>query len=244
MQLLASCVGLDEFDKTAWDAVGHSLRQNAGKLGDLGGGNHFLDALVDLKTWRVYFLVHTGSRLESGIVDALVESPREFDRKFADTVDWAKANRDAVTTAIERSFGSTELVLDLPHNTYEQSPSGSVIIRKGAVKVMPGETAVIPSYMAGDVSLVRATKTVSESLNSLSHGTGRALARGKAREMISDAEIHDVRRRIYVPDYIANESLRTDAPRCYRDLDTCLGLLGDTVVEEQRFAVIAYLGHL
>jgi len=34
---------------------------------------------------------------------------------------------------------ATELLLDLPHNTYEQLDDGGVIIRKGSVRLRQGE---------------------------------------------------------------------------------------------------------
>ncbi len=57
-------------------------------------------------------------------------------------------------------FGPTELVLDLPHNTYELLQDGGAIIRKGSVHLQPGELSVIPSHMSGDVVTVRATARV------------------------------------------------------------------------------------
>ena len=45
-----------------WDGLGLILKENRNKLGDLGGGNHFLDAIVDYETDKLSFLIHTGSR--------------------------------------------------------------------------------------------------------------------------------------------------------------------------------------
>ena len=44
-----------------WNAVADRLRWNKGGLGDLGGGNHFLDALSGYRDEQLYFLIHTGS---------------------------------------------------------------------------------------------------------------------------------------------------------------------------------------
>src|SRR5215208_2164263 len=76
-----------------WNAVADRLRANKGGLGDLGGGNHFLDALAAYGDDRLYFLIHTGSRSESGLVDAFVDEPERFDREFARVVEWAAENR-------------------------------------------------------------------------------------------------------------------------------------------------------
>ena len=66
MRLLRSSVPVQELDAQRWNTVAHYLRENKGRLGDLGGGNHFLDALAPYEDGPVYFLIHTGSRNESG----------------------------------------------------------------------------------------------------------------------------------------------------------------------------------
>ena len=245
MQLLESQLSYKDFEKmhSKWDRLGDALRENKGMLGDLGGGNHFLDALVSYEDNRVYFLVHTGSRSESGLVDSLVDQPGKFEREFERIVDWARANRDEVASGIQKIFGKdVNPVWDKPHNTFEQLSDGSVIIRKGVVAVNPGEQVIIPSSMTGDVSLLTATEAASSVLNSVSHGTGRLLSRGDAKNM--ELDVSRLRQQLYIPDYISDRSLRTESPECYRSLDHCLELLGPVVKEEKRFGVLAYLGRL
>ena len=55
MRLLRSQVEVGALDRARWNAVADSLRANKGTLGDLGGGNHFLDALAPLKMDRFIF---------------------------------------------------------------------------------------------------------------------------------------------------------------------------------------------
>ena len=244
MRLLRSDAGAEDLTAVRWNAVADRLRANKGHLGDLGGGNHFLEALEPYGEGPVHFLVHTGSRSESGLVDDLVDRPEAFDREFGRIVDWAADNRAKVQESLEAVFGRLELVVDLPHNTVEPLPSGGAIIRKGAVKLWPGETTVIPSHMSGDVALVRATASVDEILSSMSHGTGRTRPRGEAKADAADFDFEGLRRRILIPAGVENASLRSDGPHAYRDLDACLALIDDYVEVEQRFAVIGYMGHL
>jgi len=70
MRLLRSSVPVSELNAERWNKVADHLRANKGGLGDLGGGNHFLDALAPYEDGPLYFLIHTGSRNESGHVDA------------------------------------------------------------------------------------------------------------------------------------------------------------------------------
>jgi hypothetical protein len=162
MRLLRSSLSVSDLDLNRWNTVADHIRANKGNLGDLGGGNHFLDAIAPYADGPVHFLIHTGSRNESGHVDSLVNNASEFDQTFDRVVHWAANNRSVIHERIEDVFGETELVLDLPHNTFEQLPDGGVIIRKGSVKLMPGELSVLPSHMSGDVVLIRANEKTGE----------------------------------------------------------------------------------
>jgi len=244
MRLLRSDLSPDDLTVSAWDAIAEALRRNRGRLGDLGGGNHFLDALAPYSDDPLHLLIHTGSRAESGLVDPFVDNPAAFDREFDRVVEWATANRAAIHEAVEEVLGPLELILDLPHNTCELLPDAGAIIRKGAVRVEPGDLNVIPSHMAGDVALVRAAEQVRESLCSLSHGTGRAMSRADCKPLAETYDFAALRQRVLVPARVQDASLRTDGPYAYRDLDACLALLAGYVEEIERFSVVGYMGHL
>ena len=244
MRLVKSRLRTGELTASSWDDIADNLRNNKGRLGDLGGGNHFLDALEPYSDDRLHLLIHTGSRTESGHVDALVDEPDEFDAEFDRVVDWAVSNRAAVHEVVEGVLGPLELILDLPHNTVEHLSGGGAIIRKGAVRVEPGDLNVIPSHKAGDVTLVRATHRVQESLHSLSHGTGRTMPRSESKHLADRFDFVSLRERVLIPAGVRDASLRTDGPSAYRDLDVCLELLDGYVEEIERFAVIGYMGHL
>lgn len=244
MRLLRSTFSPGELDLAKWDRVADLLRANKGGLGDLGGGNHFLDALEPYDDGPLHFLIHTGSRDESGHVDHFVNDPERFDREFARVVGWASENRSAIHEAIERVFGLVELVLDLPHNTFEMRNDTSVIIRKGSVRVKPGDLSVLPSHMSGDVLMLRATERVTEILDSISHGTGRKMSRADCKPLADRHDFAELRRKVLIPSGVQDSSLRTDGPYAYRDLDECLALIEGYVKPVTRFGVIGYMGHL
>jgi hypothetical protein len=54
----------------------------------------------------------------------------EITNLFSRVVRWAAENRATIRERVDAVFGETELVLDLPHNTYEPLGDGGVIIRK------------------------------------------------------------------------------------------------------------------
>ena len=244
MRLVKSSVAANDLDARRWNAVADHLRANKGGVGDLGGGNHFLDALAPYEDGPLHFLIHTGSRDESGHVDALVDDPEKFDSTFRRVVEWAAQNRAEIHERLEREFGSCELALDLPHNTWEQLEDGSVVIRKGSVRMLPGDVSVLPSHMSGDVVLIRAESRVGEILNAMSHGTGRTMSRGDSKSVAESYDYSKLRERILIADGIDDSSLRTDGPFAYRDLEDCLELIKDYVTVVERFAVVGYMGHL
>jgi len=244
MRLLRADAKAEKLTLDAWSDVARTLEKNKRGLGDLGGGNHFVDALSSHKDGRLYLLIHTGSRSESGLVDDLVGQPHAFDREFARIVDWAARNRASVQRLIESVLGSFDLVLDLPHNTYEKLPDGGAIIRKGSVRVQPGDLNIIPAHIQDDVALVRATAAVEDILCSLSHGTGRAMPTSEAKKLAAIYDFDALRDDVMIPKQISDASLRGEGPYAYRDLESCLQHLHGYVEVKERFDVIGYIGHL
>lgn len=236
--------------REAWDGLCSDLasRRNKG-LGDLGSGNHFLDAAVSYEDESVILVVHTGSRKESGLVDGLVDKPAEFDREFERIKEWAKSNRDEVLAIAERHLGKfIDLYpgtprLDRDHNHYENIEEG-VLIRKGSQRVEPGELALIPSNLLDDMVVVRATKQVKDLMNCLPHGTGRTMSRSDAKVASATFDFDGLRRAVYIPGRIADASLRTEAPICYRRLDDGIARISDYIDVVERFVPVAYIGQL
>ena len=244
MRLLRSSVVPKDLNIAKWNTVADSLRAKKGDLGDLGGGNHFLDAIAPYTDGPLHFLIHTGSRNESGHVDDLVEFPEKFDQEFQRVMNWAADNRAAINEKVDLAFGPTEVLLDLPHNTYEQIEDGGVIIRKGSVRLPPGAFSVLPSHMSGDVVLIKAKEKVVEILNSMSHATGRAMSRSNSKPLADSYDFAQLRKSVLIPSGIEDASLRTEGPFAYRDIDECLTLIKAYVDVVARFAVIGYMGHL
>lgn len=243
MLLTKSEIKRTDFRKDDWERIYHDLKANKGKLGDLGSGNHFLDALESFDDDYIYFLIHTGSRNESKIVDHLINKPTEFDKVFFDVCVWAEKNRLSISDIVSKYFGKLEIIIDKNHNNFEIRDNG-VIIRKGAIRINPNELTVIPSNLDGDVVLAKATSKVLDTLNSINHGTGRIMSRSEAKIHSDTYDYNALRERIYIPDRIKNASIKTEAPFCYRDLDACLFLIADLITIEKRFSPFAYLGQI
>jgi len=236
--------------RSTWDALCADLARQRNKgLGDLGSGNHFLDAVASYEDESICIVVHTGSRKESGLVDNLVDQPIKFDKEFARIKGWAKDNRDAVLNITEKHLGRfVDLYpklskLDRDHNHYEELDEG-VLIRKGSQRVEPDELALIPSNLLDDMVIVRATEKVSDIYNCLPHGTGRTMSRSNAKKATSTFDFSAMRDTVYIPTQIADASLRTEAPICYRPLDAGLEMVVEYIDVVERFVPIAYIGQL
>ncbi len=232
-----------------WDALCDDLAERRNKgLGDLGSGNHFLDAAASHTDGSLCLIVHTGSRKESGLVDDLVDTPRKFDTEFARIRAWARDNRAAVLDIAEKRLGRFRPLydktdrIDRDHNHTEELDGGATLIRKGVQRVAPGELAVIPSNLLDDLVIVRATPAAAEILNCLPHGTGRTMSRSDAKKV--EFDFADLRSRVYIPDRIDNASLRTESPSCYRSLDDGLDCMTRYLDVVERFTPVAYIGQL
>ncbi len=234
--------------RTLWDQLCDELasRRNKG-LGDLGSGNHFLDAVASHADNSLCLVVHTGSRQESGLVDDLVDQPERFDREFLRIRSWARDNRAAVLDIAEKHLGTFARYspeaerIDRDHNHFEQLGVG-MLVRKGVQRVAPGELAVIPSHLLDDMVIVRARPDVASILNCLPHGTGRTMSRSDAKKVQFD--FGQMRQAVYIPAMIDNASLRTEAPSCYRSLDDGLACIQSYVDVVERFTPVAYIGQL
>lgn len=236
--------------RQTWSALCEDLRARRNRgLGDLGSGNHFLDAVVSGTDGSVAIVVHTGSRNESGLVDDLVDSPARFDSEFRRIERWAFDNRAAVLDIVEKRLGRfMDLYpgitrLDRNHNHFEEFDN-AILIRKGSQRVKPGELALIPSNLLDDMLIVRAGPGVADLLNCLPHGTGRSMSRSDAKAVASDDALAELRRRVFIPASIENASLRTETPACYRSISGCLERIADLVTEVERFSPVAYIGQL
>lgn len=237
--------------KYTWDGVARILAKNKGEMGDLGHGNHFLDAAVDLdesdESRKLHFVIHTGSRNETKKVrEAWANQegfdPTNFDQVFQNAMSWARGNRDAIRKVLESMYGSLELILDIPHNFYTQDEDRAYLY-KGAVSLKPGELTIIPSSMLGDMVIVEAQEEIKTLGEVMSHGTGRIKSRGAMKEE-AFSNSSALRRMVYIPELIPNVSFANERPESYRSLDDVLALVSPFVKIKKTLTPIAYIGQL
>jgi hypothetical protein len=243
MLLCKSELKATDFDKNLWNELYYKIKAAGKEIGDLGIGNHFIDALKSKTDENLYFLIHCGIDKDIELLENLsINNHTEFDNYYNSIIQRAEESRYAIYEIIQSIFGNLDYMFDRNHNHYENTEEG-VIIRRGAVKITPNQLTVIPSNLCGEVALVKATDKISETLFSLSHGTGRLIDRDET-DKVKNINYSVLREKLYIPSMIPNEKLKMDTPDCYRDLDSCLELINNLIQIEDKYTIIGYLGQI
>lgn len=226
-----------------WDQTADRLRKNKGKKGDLGSGNHFLDAVVD-EDENVYFAVHTGSRNQASKIDKLSNSYK-FENEYQRVSQWAKGNRTEVLRVLKSIYGPLEVVLDKPHNFYvKDKNTRGVLIYKGAMKLLPNQLGVIPSSMDGEMLIVRGKPNIKDIDYAMCHGTGRLTSRSESRQEAEGYDIASLRKRIYIPQSIGDSSVIPERPEGYRKIEDVKPFVSHFAKIEKVLTPIAYIGQI
>lgn len=108
--------------------------------------------------------------------------------------DYATACHQQIHERISAALGDKPIGNIENHHNFawkEQNADGKEVVvhRKGATPAGDGVLGIIPGSMTSPGFIVRG-KGEPESLNSASHGAGRALSRSKARQMLSKKEVN------------------------------------------------------
>lgn len=226
-----------------WDNMADRLRDNKGKKGDLGSGNHFLDAVIDDEE-NVYFAVHTGSRNQAAKIGNLVNFP-EFEKEYERISRWAEENRREVLRELKKVYGPLEFILDKRHNFYlKDEGKKKVLIYKGATRVAPGDLGLIPSSMDGEMLLVRGQVGSGDINYAMCHGTGRLKSRSVGREEAVNFDASGLRRRIYIPTSIEDRSIIPERPESYRRMDEIKPFVLRFTQIEKVLTPVAYIGQI
>jgi len=216
--------------------------QGLKQLGTLGSGNHFIEISYDEEGY-VWVVVHSGSRhvgwntaatymkLASGSdkakeghfgFKATSSEGRDYITDMNFCLQFALENRKKIIERVLREIyyyvkpGETpvQLVFINRHHNHAEFKNGLWIHRKGATHAEKGMEGVIPGNMR-DGSFIVAGKGNEKSLNSSSHGAGRAVSRKKAKRIITLDEF-----RKELEGVTANVSHATldEAPRAYKNI--------------------------
>lgn len=249
--MVEGSVDYDTFtaSQDAWDAVATEIKDRRGRPGDLGSGNHFLDAVIKPDgTGNVHFVVHTGTPRsddrEQLAKAAAAKDAEQFAQIYASLLNGASENRAEIIKIVEMHFGKASPVVETTHNTHIVTPGGSIRIYKGAVPMRPGENTIIPSTMNGDMIVAKATDRIDSIMGAMSHGTGRIMPRSQARAQIGVEQLARLRTQLMIPTLLDVTALASDHPSCYRDMMEFEQMMKGYYESIDRLTPIGYMGQL
>jgi tRNA-splicing ligase RtcB len=194
-----------------------------------------------------------------------LDANSDHGRRYLDDMNWAreyaKASRMSMLQAVADRLGAElswrvdlDSAIDRDHNhvrneTFEshlpdRKSRGSELLfvhRKGVQRVMASENAVIPGSMGTPTYLVQG-REIAASLNSCSHGAGRAISRGKAAHSISEKSFLQATDQIYF-DRNRASALLDEAPAAYKDIHKVMKAQRKLVrIVGKRFPLINFKG--
>lgn len=134
--------------------------------------------------------------------------------------DYAKACHDRMHINLSKELGIKAIAKVENHHNFawkETAPDGREVIvhRKGATPAHAGEMGVIPGSMTHAGYLVSG-KGIPESLNSASHGAGRAMSRSAAKNSITPSAF---RKTVENAGVTLLGGSPEEAPSVYKDID-------------------------
>lgn len=180
-----------------------------------------------------------------GESDGWAHTGRCYERALRAGLEYAHANRELmlakVGEIIERLFPGAmkwDGMVNIHHNdaAFEEHYGRPVWIhRKGAVKASPGTVTIIPGSM-GTGTVVGRGLGKPESFSSCSHGAGRVLSRGKARQSLELSEqlamIKAAGGKVFAD---SKQDVLDEMPGAYKDLDEVMANQADLVEPVEKF---------
>lgn len=223
-------------------------------LGTIGGGNHFAEfqtihEIMDeeglleagISKQEIVLLVHTGSRgygqsiLRRFLIPEGLKSDSEKGAEYRKEHDnallWAKRNRFLAACKLMEFLGyksTPEMILDTCHNYIEETEHG-FLHRKGAVSSKT-KFIVIPGSRGSLTYLCRPAADTWESLDTLSHGSGRKWARSICKSRIDKKyDKNTIRTTAFKSHVVCHDTnlLYQEAPEAYKKVEDIIRVLVD-----------------
>lgn len=213
-------------------------------IGSIGGGNHFVSLEKSENTNDVYLIIHTGSRhlgleIEKFYSDIAKSKCKDENADFASINGedfahyihdmkiaqmFASLNRQAVAQTISDSFKWTMLeisdVFETIHNYIDNK-----IVRKGAIRLLENETAIISMNMS-DGSLIVKGKGNPDWNFSGPHGAGRLMSRAVAKQKLSMKDFKSSMEGIYTTS-VCQDTI-DESKMAYKPMESIIEEIGET----------------
>ena len=181
-------------------------------------------------------------RHEINLPDRNLAYLQEGNKHFSDyimAVDWAqrfaflnrKIMMNRTVSAIRQHLSQVEIVSEVIecHHNYVANErhhgKNMWVTRKGALRARRGDVGIIPGSMGAKSYIVRG-KGSKHSLQSCSHGAGRALSRTEAKKRYSAA---DLRAQTIGVECRKDHNVVDELPAAYKDIDKVMEAQQDLV---------------
>jgi tRNA-splicing ligase RtcB len=238
-----NAVGLEPSELSDARLAAAARREGRIEFGTLGRGNHFLEIQAD-EADGLWLVVHSGSRamgqivthhhtaraarVKGGLVmlDTSTDLGEAYVRDAAWAARYAAASREQMLKTAAEALGRAigigacdEAPWGTDHNHVRRESHGNktlLVHRKGASPAGVGVPVIIPGSMA-TATFHAVGRGGGESLDSCSHGAGRAMARSVARRAVSEARFLASTESVTFDRGLAVQ-LVDESPEAYRDV--------------------------
>jgi tRNA-splicing ligase RtcB len=149
--------------------------------------------------------------------------------------DYARANREAMMTRVLQvmrkhlpKFQLDKTAVNCHHNYVQREThrgESLLITRKGAVSARAGELGIIPGSMGAKSFIVRGLGN-EESFCSCSHGAGRVMSRGAAKQAITLKQHREATAHV---ECRKDAGVLDESPAAYKDIDAVMAAQRDLV---------------
>ena len=225
------------------------------KLGELGGGNHFieLDKASDGSYWLT---IHSGSRLlGQQVYDYYIDKGNQRNTRIFAELDGELKEQYIQDTIIAQQFAKENrmTIIDIIckmlkvkiveeyHSIHNYIDTDKQIIRKGAISAIEDEKVVIPisaSPIYGGV-IIGKGKGNEEWNYSAPHGAGRICSRAESKDLFTVSEFKKEMKGVYSNNI--NQSGLSEAPMVYKKREYIQESLKDLVnIEDILIPVFNY----
>jgi tRNA-splicing ligase RtcB len=149
--------------------------------------------------------------------------------------DYARANREAMMARVLHDmrrqlprFQLEKMAVNCHHNYVQREEhfgESLLVTRKGAVSARAGELGIIPGSMGAKSHIVRG-KGNPDSFCSCSHGAGRAMSRGAAKQRITLKQHREATAHV---ECRKDQGVLDESPAAYKDIDAVMAAQRDLV---------------
>lgn len=198
-------------------------------------GTYFIElAKADMRRWFINLpdqdlaYIPEGSETFGDYMGALAWAQR-FAKLNREVM--MKAALEALCAAVPKPFEADVEAVNCHHNyvSHERHFGADVLVtRKGAVKITPETFGIIPGSMGAKSFIVRgkAGRALMESLNSCSHGAGRAMSRTEAKRRFT---LEDHAKAVAGVECRVDAEVIDETPAAYKDIDAVMAAQADHV---------------